>query len=156
MFGNLSPEEIEQVLRTQVLGRIGCHADDTTYIVPINFTYDGECVYCYTQPGMKINLMRSNPQVCFQTDDIENMGNWKSVIVWGRFEELTEDADRQEALKKLRDHVIPQATSERIRQSKDWPFNEDDGSVVKGIVFRIRVSKKSGRLERSLQSAPLA
>jgi uncharacterized protein len=156
MSGNLSPDEIEQVLLTQVLGRIGCHAEDTTYIVPINFAYDGECVYCYTQPGMKINLMRSNPQVCFQTDRIENMANWQSVIVWGRFEELTEDDERQKALKKLRDHVMPVLTSERIRQSKDWPFNEDDGSVVKGTLFPIPTPKKTGRFERSLQSVPLA
>jgi nitroimidazol reductase NimA-like FMN-containing flavoprotein (pyridoxamine 5'-phosphate oxidase superfamily) len=156
MSGNLSPQEIEQVLHKQVLGRIGCHAEDTTYIVPINFAYDDEFIYCYTQPGMKINLMRSNPQVCFQTDVVENMANWQSAIVWGRFEELTEDDERQKALKKLRDHVMPLATSERIQQSRDWPFNDDDGNVVKGIVFRIRITKKTGRYERSLQSAPIA
>ncbi|MBO9562683.1 MAG: pyridoxamine 5'-phosphate oxidase family protein [Niastella sp.] len=156
MYGSLSPQEIEQVLYRQVLGRIGCHADDTTYIVPINFAYDGEFVYCYTQPGMKINLMRSNPRVCFQTDMIENMANWQSVVLWGRFEELTEDGDRQVALKKLRAHVMPLATSERIRQSRDWPFNDDHDGVVKGIVFRIRITQKTGRYERSLQSAPIA
>lgn len=153
MFGKLSPEEIESVLSTQVVGRIGCHADDTTYVVPINFTYDGEFVYCYTQEGMKVALMRKNPQVCFQTDDLTNMANWKSVILWGSFEELPEGKERREALDKLVNRIMPMVSSERVHQSDDWPFTNNVTEQVKGIVFRIRLTKKTGRFERSTQSA---
>lgn len=156
MSGNLTAAEIEQVLGKQIIGRIGCHADGTTYVVPINFTYDGAFVYCFTQEGMKISLMRKNPQVCFQTDEIENMANWKSVIVWGTFEELQEDRERREALDKLVDRVMPMVSSERVHQSADWPFTNNITEAVKGVVFRIRLTKKTGRFEKSTQSALIA
>jgi nitroimidazol reductase NimA-like FMN-containing flavoprotein (pyridoxamine 5'-phosphate oxidase superfamily) len=155
MFGNLSPEEIDYVLRKQVIGRIGCHAEGITYVVPISFVYDGECVYCYTQEGMKITLMRQNPQVCFQTDQLENMANWKSVIAWGSFEEVPEGKERREALNKLLDRVMPIVSSERVHLSADWPFTNNITERVKGIVFRIRLTKKTGRFEGPSQSALL-
>jgi nitroimidazol reductase NimA-like FMN-containing flavoprotein (pyridoxamine 5'-phosphate oxidase superfamily) len=34
--------------------------------------------------------MRANPNVCVQTDEIENQGEWTSVIVNGQYKELTE------------------------------------------------------------------
>lgn len=156
MFGNLSHEEIESLLSTQVVGRIGCHANDTTYVVPISFVYDGEYMYCYTQEGLKVSMMRQNPQVCFQVDDLTNMANWKSVVVWGNYEELPEGKERREALNKLVDRVLPMISSERVRQSPDWPFTNNETESVKGIVFRIRLTKKTGRFERSTQSALIA
>ena len=156
MFGNLSPIEIENVLSSQVVGRIGCHAEGITYVVPISFAYDGEFVYCFTQEGMKVTLMRGNPMVCFQTDDLENMANWKSVIAWGTFEELPEGKERREALNKLLDRVLPMISSERVHQSPDWPFTNNITEPVRGVVFRIRLTKKTGRFEKSAQSALLA
>jgi hypothetical protein len=44
MFGKLSSIEIEEVLTQQIIGRIACHANDMSYIVPISYAYDGECV----------------------------------------------------------------------------------------------------------------
>jgi hypothetical protein len=58
MFGILNPVEIEQLLSKQLVGRIGCHADGVTYVVPISYAYDGEYVYARTFEGMKINMMR--------------------------------------------------------------------------------------------------
>lgn len=156
MFGKLSHQEIESLLSTQVVGRIGCHANDTTYVVPISFVYDGTFVYCYTQEGLKLSLMRQNPRVCFQTDDLTNMANWKSVIVWGDFEELPEGTERREALNKLVDRAMPMISSERVHQSPEWPFTNNTTDSVKGIVFRIRLMEKTGRFERSTQSALIA
>jgi uncharacterized protein len=32
--------------------------------------------------------MRANPKVCVQADEIQNQGEWISVIVYGEYEEL--------------------------------------------------------------------
>ena len=40
MLGTLSSEQIEQVLRSEVIGRIGCHASGKTYVVPITYAYE--------------------------------------------------------------------------------------------------------------------
>ena len=40
----LTRAEIDQLLRERTVGRIGCHADGVTYVVPVIYAYDGEAV----------------------------------------------------------------------------------------------------------------
>jgi nitroimidazol reductase NimA-like FMN-containing flavoprotein (pyridoxamine 5'-phosphate oxidase superfamily) len=55
MRGILNAIEIEQLLNSQIMGRIGCRYGDSIYIVPISYAYDGKYVYCHTQEGMKVH-----------------------------------------------------------------------------------------------------
>jgi uncharacterized protein len=148
MFGNLETSEIESILHSKILGRIGCHSDNTTYIVPISYAYDGEFIYALTGEGLKINIMRQNPEVCFEVEDIPDMGNWKSVICWGNYEELTEKEERIRALEILHDRQLPHVTSATTKLSSSWPFRPDHIENIPGVVFRIRISKKTGRYEK--------
>lgn len=75
MLGKLESKQIEKVLNNNIVGRIGCHADGTTYVVPISYAYDGTYIYGRTMEGMKVNIMRKNPNVCFEVDDMKNMAN---------------------------------------------------------------------------------
>src|SRR3954453_16255925 len=102
MFGRLQDQEIEEILTRQYVGRLGCSSNGRNYIVPISYAYDGSYLYFHAaHEGTKIQMMRENPQVCFQADSMENMANWKSVICWGVFEELTEEQGHTEAFKVL-------------------------------------------------------
>jgi len=152
MFGNLNAAEIENLLRQEITGRIGCHADDVTYVVPISYSYDGTYIYARTFEGMKLNMMRKNPSVCFQVDHMQNMANWQSVIAWGKFEELTEKQLRNNALKHLIDRHVPLIASKTVQLTAEWPFPAVDLEVIKGVVFRIKVEKKTGRFERNEES----
>lgn len=150
MFGKLSDNEIDEVLTQQVLGHIACHADDLTYIVPISYAYDGERIYARTYEGLKIDLMRKNPKVCFQTDIMENMANWKSVVAWGDFRELTGDAERNSAIEKLLERKITGIPSKTVQLSPLWPFtSKEDTGEIDGIIFSVRLEKKTGRFEKS-------
>ena len=147
MFGTLNQQEMEEVLYSQLLCRIGCHADDITYIVPISYAYDGKNIYGLTHEGMKIDIMRKNPKVCFEVENMSNMANWKSVICWGEFEELVQEADRHIALEKLQDRILPTFPSATTKLSPSWPFRDPDIDHIDGVVFRIRLTKKTGRFE---------
>ena len=114
MFGNLNNDQIDQLIQSQLLGRIGCHADGLTYIVPISYAYDGTYVYAHSFQGMKIDLMRKNPKVCFEVDNTKNLANWQSVICWGEFEELTDEEDIKLAAEKLNSRVLPILSSETM------------------------------------------
>ena len=149
MFGKLDKDEIEDVLAHQIIGRIGCNAFNTTYVVPISYAYDGEYIYCHTYEGLKIIMMRANPNVCFEVDTMENMANWKSVIGWGIFQELTNESDLKIAIKKLYNRIIPEVASKTLQLSPQWPFPPDNPEQVKGIVFRIQLYEKTGRFEKS-------
>jgi nitroimidazol reductase NimA-like FMN-containing flavoprotein (pyridoxamine 5'-phosphate oxidase superfamily) len=151
MFGNLNDGEIESILHGNILGRIGYHGDKTTYIVPISYAYDGEFIYALTREGLKVNIMRQNNEICFEVEDIPNMANWKTVICWGQYEELTEKAERRHALELLHDRQLPHVTSATTKLSSTWPFRPHNLESIPGVVFRIRIHKKTGRYEKQDQ-----
>jgi nitroimidazol reductase NimA-like FMN-containing flavoprotein (pyridoxamine 5'-phosphate oxidase superfamily) len=147
MFGKLENAQVEKVIADNFIGRLGCHADGKTYVVPISYAYDGGFIYARTFEGLKISMMRKNPNVCFQIDEMENMANWKSVVAWGTFEELTGEEERNEGLQKLIERILPDISSDTVKLSPQWPFPTDDYTKIEGIVFRIRLTEKSGRFE---------
>lgn len=155
MFGKLKPEEIEQLLRQQLIGRIGCHADGLTYVVPISYAYDGNYIYARTFEGMKVNMMRKNPSVCFEVEDTKHLSNWRTVVAWGSFEELSEGVQRTKAIRVLENRKLPAVSSETMHLRALWPFGSDDDSVD-GIIFRIGLEEKTGRYEESLNETYFA
>jgi nitroimidazol reductase NimA-like FMN-containing flavoprotein (pyridoxamine 5'-phosphate oxidase superfamily) len=147
MFGKLSSTQIEKVISDNFVGRLGCHADGKTYVVPISYAYDGQFIYARTFEGLKISMMRKNPKVCFQIDEMENMANWKSVVTWGTYEELKNEEERNEGLEKLISRMLPEISSETVKLSPQWPFPTNDFTKIRGIIFRIRLIEKTGRFE---------
>jgi nitroimidazol reductase NimA-like FMN-containing flavoprotein (pyridoxamine 5'-phosphate oxidase superfamily) len=69
-------------------------------------------VYAHTKEGLKIEMMRTNPMVCFEVDVMESMSNWRSVIAWGKFEEIKKPEERKAGMQKLIDRIMPLMTSE--------------------------------------------
>jgi len=123
-LGELAPAEIDQMLGANVIGRLGCHLDDETYVVPIAYAYDGADLYVHSFEGRKITMMRANPRVCFEVDEATSPVEWRSVIAWGRYEEL-DGADADDAYDLLMTRCPP-------------PTRD-------GVFFRIRVEKRTGR-----------
>jgi len=148
MFGNLSSNEIDQLLNQQLVGRLGCHADGLTYVVPVSYAYDGDCIYCHAFEGMKMDMMRKNPDVCFQVDNTKNLSNWQSAVAWGTFEELLHGAERKKAIKVLTERKLPILSSETMHLGSLWPF-ESGEEKIDGVVFRIRIKERTGRYERT-------
>ncbi len=148
MIGTLNSYQIANFLRSEVIGRIGCSTRGKTYVVPIAYVYNGKDIYAHTKEGMKTDMMRQNPNICFKVDRIENMSNWQSVIVWGKYEEL-KGKKADEALQALVNRIHPISSSEvsvprHGLERPDSPVNPD----IKPVVFRIRVEKASGKYEK--------
>ena len=145
MIQALPDEEIERILCDQFVGRLGCHADGRTYVVPIAYAYQHNCIYAHSAPGIKIRMMRKNPNVCFEVDRVDALDRWQSVIAWGRFEELHGEAAR-EGLRILLLRFLMTKT-----RALDRPLPPGRAGVVdgEGIVYRICLSEKTGRFERS-------
>jgi uncharacterized protein len=152
MLGTLQPAQIEEVLQTEIIGRIGCSAGGETYVVPISYAYDGSFIYCHTYEGKKTAMMRKNPNVCFQVDNMQDMANWKSVIAHGNFEELKTHEEKAQAMYALLNRYLPLVSSVTTHLGKNWPFGPDDISEIKGVVFRIAITGKTGRFENDSQS----
>ncbi len=94
-------------------------------------------------------MMRSNPEVCMEVDDIDGRANWRSAIVWGKYEEL-EGTAAEKALLFLEDRLMPLQRSDTALPM----YGLDQAHSVKNpqtipVVYRIKVERKSGRFEKS-------
>src|SRR5215471_2481655 len=159
MLGELSEYEIEALLHKQIVGRIGCHDKDLVYVIPISYAYDENRVYCHAYEGKKIEIMRMNPNVCFQVDEMTDMANWKSVIAWGVFQEISNDEDKAEALVILLHRQLPSPSSITTHLGRSWPFtppNKEELIKIPGVTFKISLTEKTGRFESTSESPMLA
>jgi len=149
MIGQLKIEEIEKVLKENVVGRLGCYDGEKIYVVPVNYVYDDKYIIAHSVLGMKIRMMRKNPKICFEVDEMKSFTNWKSVIVWGEYQELSDERDRYYALKLFVDRTMHMKVSETAippKTSEQSLLPVAPGNV-KPIVYRIVISEKTGRFE---------
>ena len=149
MIGKLTGEQIEELLKENVLGHIGCTDGKKTYVVPVNYAYDGKFIIANSLIGMKIEMMRKNPQVCFEVDEMKSFTNWKSVIVWGEYQELTDERDRYYAMKHFVDRMIHLKISKSAIPAETSEKMEHPHSLgnMKPIIYRIVITEKTGRFE---------
>lgn len=149
MIGILTNEQVDQVLSNNVLGRIGCSDNNKTYIVPINYAFDGKSIVAHSTEGMKIEMMRKNPYVCFEVDDMNSFRNWKSVIAWGMFQELTDPDDQDTAMEVFVERMTHMKISETSLPHKmaGKIGNAHVTGQIKTIIFRILLTEKTGRFE---------
>lgn len=144
MIDTLTEEQIDHVLFTKMVGRIGCHADGKTYVVPVAYAFDGTHIYAHSRVGQKILMMRKNPRVCFQVDDIDNLANWRSVVVDGEYEELTSPKLLNKASKLLGQRLTPFVTSDAAKPADNPPGEKK----MRPVFFRILIKDKTGRFEK--------
>jgi len=149
MLGELTPEQINAVLFSEVVVRIGCRGEGRTYIVPVIYVVDGEAVYAHSAEGLKIRMMRANPNVCFQVDQRETLANWRSVVAWGVYEEL-QGKEAFDALQILVARLMPLVTSERLRllDGSSLMAAKPVIDAPKTIIYRIRLTERPGRFEK--------
>jgi nitroimidazol reductase NimA-like FMN-containing flavoprotein (pyridoxamine 5'-phosphate oxidase superfamily) len=139
MLGDLDAIEIEDVMRRGQVGRLGVWGDGRVYIFPISYGYDGAFVYGISHPGLKVRLMRENPQVCLEVEEIESPARWRTVLAHGRFEEIEGEAARDAALAAIVSQGCEPAPPSLA------PYI-DEGERF--IAFRIRLTERTGRFER--------
>ena len=148
MLGKLNDNEVDNLLLSQSVGRIGYTNGKEPFITPVTYTYDGEKIIGQTSEGMKMDIIRENPMVCFEVDIMSGMDNWKSVLVSGTFQELTgEKSDK--AREYLFNQVLTLMTSCSIHQHQHEVTGiVDDTNRVKPIMYQINITKKTGRFQK--------
>ena len=136
MINKLNSEEIEKLLQSARVGRLGCIANGEPYVVPVNYDFRDGAIYSHSLLGLKIAALRENPRACMQVDKIESDLRWQSVLAFGNYEELTDDAERQETLRYL-------MVKYPVMTPVEWSVLHD-ADTRDIIVFRINVDRLTG------------
>lgn len=139
----LNRDECSDVLSAARLARLACSRDGQPYVVPIHYAYADGYLYSFSMPGRKIDWMRENPMICVQVDDLGSSRNWRSVVVYGLYEELPDRIGS----KRERDH----AWSLLERHANWWepgglkPVPQPMATASTHLFYRIRITSMSGR-----------
>lgn len=135
MIRPLSREEARALVVESRLGRLGCVYEGGPYVVPVNYVFDGENIYVHSLPGRKIAALRANPRACLQVDAITDEYRWRSALAFGRYEDVTDPAERERAVQLLL------ARFPRLTPVESVPVHDSQSSV---ILFRIFVEEVTG------------
>ena len=136
MMNMLNESEGRKLFQSARVARLGCIVNGEPYVVPINCIIEGDYLYSHSLPGVKISGLRENPKACVQVDQIESDLCWRSVIAFGKFEEITKQNERADVLTKLL-RRFPLLTPVESAIAVD-------GTSPSVIVFRIHIERLTG------------
>jgi nitroimidazol reductase NimA-like FMN-containing flavoprotein (pyridoxamine 5'-phosphate oxidase superfamily) len=149
MIGKLSSTQIEELLDRNYVGRIACCAGSKIYIVPVSYIYKKGCLIGHSLPGLKIDMMRENPNICFEVDEVQGYTNWKSVIAWGEYRELTEEHERYEAMKLFADRSLYLKISEAavLPELAEKRIHPRSPGILHPVFYSIALKELTGKYE---------
>jgi hypothetical protein len=150
VIGSLTKEEIDHLIDRQYIARLGVYDQQKVYIVPITYSFDSKSssIIGITGEGHKLKVLRKNPKVCIEIEKIEDITNWKTVIAWGDFEEIT-GADAKLLVHEFVKKVSAKVNNDSPGQAKFLSDITAAGTDPKVVVYKIHLKEKSGRFERS-------
>lgn len=138
-------EDLCEILQVARVCRIGMAVNSVPYIVPVSFAYaDGSLYFHSAKQGRKIDMLKRNPNVCFEVTSEDAIVSAPRACAWGasyrcvmgtgvaRF--LEEPAEKQRAL----DLVML-----KYGGRSGWDF--DATSLDRMCVVRIDVGEMTGK-----------
>ncbi len=136
---------LEEILRSQLICRLAMVDGEHPYLIPVNYGYKDGCLYIHSAPeGKKIDLLRKNPEVCFEVEDSmeiltgEQACDWstryRSLVGYGEVEILSDHYSKQQGLEVLMaQHGAPELTE----------FNQKN--LDRMVILKIRITSMSGK-----------
>ena len=138
---------IETVIRDSLVCRLGLSRNDQPYVVPLCFGYRDNTLYFHSSPeGKKIEILKSNGDVCFEFDiDHEVVQDvkpckwtmkYRSVIGYGRAT-LVEDLEEK---RKGLDAIIEHYSGRCL----DYPATAMESTTIIKVEIENMTGKTSG------------
>lgn len=134
--------ECRLALQSASVGRLACARDNQPYVVPTYFAFDGDYIYGFTTVGQKVDWMRSNPLVCFETDQITSDNRWVSIVVFGRYEELPDTPEHHCA--RARAHSLLGSRAMWWEPAYISQGHRDQPHSLRPVFYRIHIEKITG------------
>jgi len=139
----IEKKEIDQIFIEANVCRLGLVDGKIPYIVPMNFGYRDNILYFHSAlVGRKVNILKKNPDVCFEIDipgktiNSEKACNWSmafvSIIGEGKVLFINDTADKINALNIIMEHYS---------DKNEWDFNKK--MMEKTLVFKVGIDKIS-------------
>lgn len=136
----MTDREIEVLLEKAGYAHFACSENDRPYIVPIHYVYNAPFVYFYTTDGKKTRIIKENPNVCLQVEEVIDRENWRSVVLNGTAEEITDPQEREDVVNSLRKTNPTLTPAISIRWMDNWIRENVEA------IYRIKPETLTGRV----------
>lgn len=147
-----NPEEIEAIIKRASVLRIALHDDPFPYLVPVNFGYaDGKLFFHSASEGKKIDLIKRNNRVCFETESDFGLirgdipchwsAKYASVVGFGRAHFIEDPEGKKKGLEIILRHYAVDT------------LEIPDTSLARIFVIRIEVDSMTGKVSPKPQEA---
>ena len=142
----MGQKEIQDLLQQVGYGHLGFIHEGKPYVMPMHYYLEDSDIYLFTTEGMKTHDIDVNPEVCLQVEEIDDPLHWRSVIVTGRAERLTEQQDIDHAMQfiKERNPTLSPAIN------RTWIDSWGRAEVI--AIYRIYPGEMSGRTTDGVSS----
>ena len=137
---------IETIIRRAQVCRLACVDNGMPYIIPLCFGYEPGALYFHAaQQGRKLDILRQNPQVCFEFDIDQELVRGESVCEWGMkyrsvigfgIASILEDVGVK---KTALDCIMQQYQAQE-------PYTYSDASLEKTVIIKIDIKAMTGKV----------
>ena len=138
IFRVLSDRECGALVKRNHIGRLCFINAGRPDVTPIHYVASREWIFMRSAPGGKMEAFAHSPYVAFEVDEIDDVFDWRSVVVRGTIYMLPDDGTEIErkaltrALRALRSFVPGALTNE-------------DPTPDREIVYGIHIDTMTGR-----------
>ena len=139
--------EINALLRRVGYGHLACCRDDQPYVLPIYYVFDGNEIFIYTTAGLKSEIIKVNPRICLQVEEILDDGSWGSVVVTGEAKEIVDRSEREKAVDLIRDSNPTLLPALAIKWANDWMRKNVE------VVYKIKIISAVGKFTSGVKMA---
>ncbi|MDZ7667608.1 MAG: pyridoxamine 5'-phosphate oxidase family protein [Desulfotignum sp.] len=137
-------KEVAQILEQAQVCRLAMVDQGRPYVVPLNFGYrDGALYFHCAREGRKMDVLKANPNVCFEVDELVKINkaaqacdwsvSFKSVIGTGTARILDTPAEKKKGLDII------------MAQYSDRSFDYPEEMLAKTAVIKVTVEEMTGK-----------
>ena len=134
----------EEIIKKSTVCRLAMVDGRKPYLVPLSFGYEANSLYFHSAlKGMKIDILRTNPNVCFEFDipgeliKGESPCKWsvqyQSIIGFGKAEFLEKPAEKRDAFRVI------------MAQYSDQQFEFTDEELQAVAMFKVSIAELSAK-----------
>jgi len=142
---------LEEILSGAIICRVAMLDGNRPYIIPFNYGFSDGCLFIHSAPeGKKIDLLKQNPEVCFEVEDEmeitkgDQACDWstryRSVVGYGNMEVLSDGQSKQQGLEVIMaQHGAPELTD----------FNQKN--MDRMVILKLSITSMTGKQSSNWQ-----
>jgi nitroimidazol reductase NimA-like FMN-containing flavoprotein (pyridoxamine 5'-phosphate oxidase superfamily) len=140
----LERSEIDAILRRATVVFISMCDHDRPYVVPMDFGYDGVCLYLHSaREGRKVEILRKNPRVCFAAAPDHEIVPGKTACAWtARYRSVVGEGVARfcESAEEKR-----RGLDALMSRYAKGPFDYPDAALARTAVIKVEIMELSGK-----------